>query len=83
MRYRTVLANREFRAVLAAQGLAMLATVTADVTLAVLIYTRTGSPLLAAATFAVGFVPMGLGAVLLGGVGRDRPARDVWWHAKR
>lgn len=28
-------------------------------------------------TFAVGFVPMGVGAVLLGGIGRDRPSRDV------
>lgn len=72
-----VLREPEFRAVLAAQGLAMLAIVCADVALAVQIHTRTGSPLLTAATFAVGFVPMGVGAVLLGGVGRDRPARDV------
>ncbi|MDN5861759.1 MAG: MFS transporter, partial [Pseudonocardia sp.] len=75
--YRTVLRNAEFRAMIAAHALTMLAIIVADVSLAVLVYLRTGSPLLSAITFAVGFVPMGIGAVLFGGVGRDRPARDV------
>ncbi|SHJ96464.1 Transmembrane secretion effector [Pseudonocardia thermophila] len=75
--YRGVLRNAEFRAVLGAHVLTMLAIILADVALAVLVYRRTGSPLLSAVTFAVGFVPMGIGAVLLGGIGRSRPARDV------
>lgn len=62
---------------LAAHVLTMLAIILADVSLAVLVYQRTGSPLLSAVTFAVGFVPMGIGSVLFGGVGRTRPARDV------
>lgn len=75
--YRTVLRHAEFRAMLAAHVLTMLAIILADVSLAVLVYQRTGSPLLSAITFAVGFVPMGIGSVLFGGVGRTRPARDV------
>ena len=75
--YRTVLRHAEFRAMLGAHVLTMLAIIVADVSLAVLVYQRTGSPLLSAITFAVGFVPMGIGAVLFGGVGRTRPARDV------
>lgn len=75
--YRTVLGHPEFRAMLGAHVLTMLAIIVADVSLAVLVYQRTGSPLLSAVTFAVGFVPMGIGAVLFGGVGRNRPARDV------
>ncbi|MEJ3651419.1 MFS transporter [Actinomycetes bacterium KLBMP 9759] len=75
--YRTVLRNAEFRAVLVAHVFAMLAIIVADVALTVLVYQRTNSPMLAAMTFAIGFVPMGLGAVLLGGAGRTRPSRDV------
>lgn len=75
--YRSVLDNGEFRAVLAAHVCTMLAIIVADVSLAVLVYQRTNSPLLAAVTFAIGFVPMGLGAVFLSNVGRDRPSRDV------
>ena len=75
--YRAVLRHAEFRAMLAAHVLTMLAIILADVSLAVLVYQRTGSPLLSAITFAVGFVPMGIGSVLFGGVGRTRPARDV------
>jgi hypothetical protein len=75
--YRTVLRSAEFRAVLAAHVCAMLAMIVGDVSLTVLVYQRTASPLLAALTFAIGFVPTGLGAILFGGVGRTRPTRDV------
>lgn len=75
--YRTVLRNGEFRAFLAAHVFSMLAIVGSDIAMTVLVYERTGSPALAAATFAVGFVPMGLGGLFLGHVGRHRPARDV------
>lgn len=75
--YRTVLRSGEFRAVLGAHVFSMLAIVVGDVALTVLVYQRTSSPLLASLTFAIGFVPMGIGAVVLGGVGRTRPSRDV------
>jgi hypothetical protein len=75
--YRTVLRIGEFRAVLGAQILSMLAVVGGDVALTVLVYQQTGSPLLSALTFAIGFVPMGVGGLLLGDVGRGRPVRDV------
>ncbi len=75
--YRTVLQSTEFRAVLGAHVFSMLSVIVADVALTVLVYQRTGSPLLAALTFAAGFVPMGIGAVFLGGVGAGRPTRDV------
>lgn len=75
--YRSVLRSGEFRAVLAAHVCSMLSVIVADVALSVLVYQRTGSPLLAALTFAAAFVPMGIGAVLLGGIGRGRPTRDV------
>lgn len=75
--YRTVLRSGEFRAVLGAHVFAMLAMIIGDVSLTVLVYQRTASPLLASLTFAIGFVPMGLGAVFLSGVGRYRPSRDV------
>lgn len=62
---------------LAAHVCSMLAMIVADVSLTVLVYERTASSLLSAATFATGFVPMGLGAVLFGGVGVGRATRDV------
>ncbi len=75
--YRSVLRSGELRAVLGAHVCSMLAMIVGDVALTVLVYQRTSSPLLAALTFAIGFVPMGLGAVLFGGIGRARPSRDV------
>lgn len=75
--YRTLLRDAELRAVLGADVCSMLAMIVGDIALTVLVYQRTSSPLLAALTFAIAFVPMGLGAVLLGGVGRTRPSRDV------
>lgn len=75
--YRTLLRDVELRAVLGADICSMLAMVVGDIALTVLVYQRTSSPFLAASTFAIAFVPMGVGAVLLGGVGRTRPSRDV------
>ena len=73
--YRTVLRSGEFRAVLGAHVFAMLAMIIGDFSLTVLVYQRTSSPLLSSLTFAIGFVPMGLGALFLGGVGRHRCGR--------
>ncbi|RCV52960.1 MFS transporter [Marinitenerispora sediminis] len=75
--YRRVLAVGEFRVLLAAEILAVLGLVAAQVTLSVLIYQRTGSPLLSALTFTLGFVPHLLGAVLLSSVTDRFPARGL------
>lgn len=75
--YRQVLAVPEFRAVFAAQILATLGNVAVQVTLAVMVYERTRSPLLSALTFAAGFAPYLLGATLLSAVADRYPSRAV------
>jgi len=74
--YRAALASREFRALLAAQLISVSGTSIAAVALTILVYRRTGSPLLASLTFAIGFLPYLLGGALLSGiVDRVRPRR--------
>ncbi len=63
---RDALAVREFRGVIAAQVASEAGDQIARVALALLVLSTTGSALLAAATFAVSFVPTFLGAALLG-----------------
>ncbi|MFC7471988.1 MFS transporter [Actinomadura keratinilytica] len=75
--YRTVLAVPEFRTLLLAQTLATCGTVVVQTTLSVLVYTRTGSALLASLAFALGFTPYLFGATLLSAVADRCPARDV------
>ncbi|MFC7330894.1 MFS transporter [Marinactinospora rubrisoli] len=75
--YRRVLAEGEFRVLLAAEILSMIGLIAAQVTLSVLIYQRTGSPLLSALTFAVGFVPHLLGAVFLSALTDRFPVRGL------
>jgi len=75
--YRQVLAVPEFRAVFAAQVLATLGNVTVQITLSVMVYERTRSPLLSALTFAAGFAPYLLGATLLSAVADRYPSRAV------
>ncbi len=48
---------REFRAVFAAHLLSLLGVVVSELALTVLVYDLTGSPLLSALTFALGFLP--------------------------
>ncbi|MDP9436888.1 MAG: MFS transporter, partial [Actinomycetota bacterium] len=55
--YGEVLAVREFRAVFSAQVLSLLGDRAAAVALAVLVYDRSGSPLLSASVFALTFLP--------------------------
>ncbi|MFJ8108349.1 hypothetical protein [Streptomyces sp. NPDC096132] len=50
---------------------------TAQITLSMLVYERTGSPLLSSLTFALGFAPYLLGATLLSAVADQYPTRDV------
>jgi MFS family permease len=75
--YRAVFAVREFRAVFAAHVLSLLGVVVSEIALTVLVYDLTGSPLLSALTFALGFLPYLLGGTLLAGVADRYPARRV------
>ena len=60
--YRSVLGQREFRALLVSQGLSILGDQLARLALAVLVYRATGSDFAAAATYGVSFL-----AYLMGG----------------
>ncbi|MGX7828792.1 MFS transporter [Actinokineospora sp. 24-640] len=67
----------EFRVILAAHGISLLGGAVAQVALGVLVYTRTGSPLLTALVFAVGLLPSLLAATLVSAVADRFPARRV------
>ncbi|WP_017591655.1 MFS transporter [Nocardiopsis potens] len=75
--YAGVLAVPEFRVLFAAEVLSILAQVAVQVTLSVLVFQRTGSPLLSALAFALGFLPHLLGASLLSAAADRFPARRV------
>ncbi|MDX5567533.1 MFS transporter, partial [Streptomyces sp. ID05-04B] len=75
--YLRVFAVREFRAVFAAHLLSMLGVIVAEIALSVLVYDLTGSPLLSALAWAVGFLPYVVGGTLLAGVADRFPARRV------
>jgi MFS family permease len=76
--YREALESRELRALFAAQLASVAGTSIAAVALTVLVYRRTGSPLLAALVFALTFVPYLVGGAFLSGlVDRARPRRLV------
>ena len=77
----TSLAVREFRGIVLAQVASEAGDQIARVALALLVLSHTGSPLLAAATFAVSFVPSFVGGALLGPLA-DRFSRRVA-HAGR
>jgi MFS family permease len=75
--YRDLFAQQEYRTLFGAHVVSMLGTVAADVALTVLVYARTGSPLLAALTFTVSFLPFLIGGTLLSGIVDRMPARPV------
>ncbi|MEU4108513.1 MFS transporter [Streptomyces sp. NPDC027717] len=75
--YRHVLAVPEFRAVFAAHVLSLLGVVVSEIALSVLVYDLTGSPLMSALAFAVGFLPYAVGGTLLAPVADRFPARRV------
>ena len=60
--YRDALAVPEFRAIYISHVMSMLGTVMTDFALTVLIYSRTGSPLLSALVFALGLTLISLWA---------------------
>ncbi|MEU6255111.1 MFS transporter [Streptomyces sp. NPDC047043] len=76
-RYLDVFAVREFRAVFAAHALSLLGLIVSEIALSVLVYDLTGSPLLSALAFALGFLPYVVGGTLLAGVADRFPARRV------
>ncbi|MFJ9120907.1 MFS transporter [Streptomyces sp. NPDC102394] len=76
-RYTAVFAVREFRAVFAAHALSLLGLIVSEISLSVLVYDLTGSPLMSALTFALGFLPYVIGGTLLAGVADRFPARRV------
>ncbi|MFF3016997.1 MFS transporter [Streptomyces sp. NPDC057939] len=75
--YREVFRIREFRTVFAAHLLSLLGVVVAEIALTVLVYRATGSPLMSALTFALGFLPYALGGTLLAGLADRLPARRL------
>ncbi|MCX4988368.1 MULTISPECIES: MFS transporter [unclassified Streptomyces] len=75
--YGPVFAVPEFRAVFAAHAFSLLGLVVSEIALSVLVYDLTGSPLLSALTFALGFLPYLIGGTLLAGVADRFPARRV------
>lgn len=75
--YLAVFAVKEFRAVFAAHLLSLLGVVVTEISLTVLVYDLTGSPLLSALTFALGLLPYLFGGTLLAGVADRYPARRV------
>lgn len=77
VRYRTVLANREFSSLYAAQSLSLLGDQLTRIALAVLVYRRTGSPLAASATFGVSYLAYLVGGPLLSGLADRYPRLTV------
>ncbi|MDG4863090.1 MFS transporter [Streptomyces sp. T-3] len=75
--YAAVFKVREFRAVFAAHTLSLLGVVVSEISLTVLVYDLTGSPLLSALTFALGFLPYLVGGTLFASVADRYPARRV------
>lgn len=77
MRYRTVLAHQEFRALFVAQTLSLMGDQLARIALAIMVYHRTGSSLQASATFAVSYLSYLVGGPLLSGLADRFPRLTV------
>src|SRR5512135_1671862 len=75
--FRDVLAIREFRAMFVAHLLSLVGDQVAKVALAILVFDRTSSATLAAATYALTYLPWLVGTPLLSGLGDRRPRRLV------
>jgi MFS family permease len=75
--FREVFAVREWRALFATFLLSTIGDELARVALTVLVYTRTGSPLLSALTFAISYVPWVLGGPVLSALADRLPRHRV------
>ncbi|WP_242910327.1 MFS transporter [Actinomadura terrae] len=76
--YRDALAEPRFRVLFGTRTLAIAADTLRMIALSVLVYGRTGSPLLAAVAYGIGFLPQLAGGALLGSLAdRLRPRRLI------
>ena len=75
--FRDVFAVREFRALWFSEILSIAGDRLALVALTLLVYDRTRSPLLAAATYAAGYVPWVIGGLFLADAADRHPRRSV------
>lgn len=75
--FRDVFAVREFRALWVSQILSEVGDRLALVALTILVYDRTGSPLLSAVAYAAGYVPWVIGGLVFSGLGDRLPRREV------
>jgi MFS family permease len=75
--YMWVLRNREMRALLFSDLVSVMGDQLSRVALVVLVYQRTESPLLSSATYAATFLPVVIGAPLLGGLADRLPRRRL------
>jgi MFS family permease len=75
--FRDVFAIREFRALWFSEIFSVAGDRLALVALTLLVYDRTRSPLLAAVTYAVGYLPWVIGGLFLADVADRRPRRSV------
>jgi MFS family permease len=75
--FRDVFAVPEFRALWFSEILSVTGDRLALVALTLLVYSRTASPLLAAATYAAGYLPWVIGGLFLADLADRRPRRSV------
>ncbi|MEV0224569.1 MFS transporter [Streptomyces sp. NPDC050704] len=76
--YTEVLSDRRFRLLFATRTLTVTADALRVMTLSVLVFSTTGSPLLGALTFGIGFLPQLAGSFFLGSLAdRARPRRLI------
>jgi len=75
--FRDVLAVPEFRALWFSEVLSVIGDRLALVALTLFVYSKTGNPVLTAATFAAGYVPWVIGGFFLAGIADRRPRRAV------
>ncbi|WP_067465103.1 MFS transporter [Actinomadura macra] len=77
--YREALAEQRFRVLFGSRTLAIAADTLRMIALSVLVYGHTGSPLLAAIAYGIGFLPQLAGGALLGSLAdRLRPRPLIW-----
>ncbi len=77
MTYRSVLANREYAAILVSQGLSTAGDQLARIAIALLVYDRTGSAFAASATYAVSYLTYLLGGPVLAAISDRNPRVTV------
>jgi MFS family permease len=75
--FREVFADREFRAIWLAELASIAGDQFARVALTVIVFHRTGSPLLTALTYAASYLPWLIGGLFLSSLADSYPRRDV------